>query len=126
MRALIIAAGILGFLLVLAAAGGAHLVVAEVRAADPDSRLLRQWDRAILFGLVHTLGALVCAAVAEGSRRLKLVSGWAFVGGVVLFSGVQVARIAGANLPGVLVPIGGLSFLAGWLLLAASAAAAKR
>lgn len=124
MRALILVTAFLGFALVAAAALGAHMVLADIRAADPASPLLRQWDQAIAFGLFHVLAALACAALPTAPRT-RLASGWLFVAGVVLFSAVQLVRIAGAPLSGVLVPIGGLALMAGWLGLAASAIMSK-
>lgn len=124
-RALILVAGLFGAVLVAAAAAGAHLVVADIRATDPAPPLLRQWDQAVLFGLLHLLAALACAALPLRSP-VRIASGWLFIAGVLLFSGVQLARIAGADLPGTLVPMGGLCLIAGWLLLAGSAIFAKR
>lgn len=121
MRALVFAASVLGFALVATAAIGVHLVLADIRAADVSSPLLRQWDQAILFGLVHAPAALAAAALPTAPRA-RLAGGWLFVAGVVLFSGVQLARIAGAPAPGFLVPAGGLALMAGWLALAVSAA----
>ena len=119
MRALIATAGLLGFALVATAAIGAHAVLADIRAADPASPLLRQWDQAILFGLLHTVATLVCAALLPS--RVRAAGGWLFIVGAALFSGVQLARIAGLPPPGMLVPVGGVSLMAGWLALAVSA-----
>lgn len=124
MRALTLVSALLGFLLVAVAAVGAHLVLAPIRAADALSPLLHQWDQAITLGLLHVLAALACVALP--AARFRTSSGRLFVAGVVLFSLVQLARIAGAPLPAFLVPIGGLSMMAGWVALAASAALAKR
>lgn len=125
MRALIFVTGLLGFALVVAAATGAHSILADIRAADPASPVLRQWDQAILFGFVHVLASLG-SAVAPTHERAHTIAGWLFVAGVVLFSFVQLARIAGVALPGMLVPVGGVALIAGWVVLAASALLAKR
>lgn len=125
MRLLVLVASLLGFAFVAGAAGGAHVVLADIRAQDAASPVLRQWDQALMLGLAHTLAALACAAIPPASR-LKLAAGWTFVAGAGLFSGVQLVRIAGIGVPGMLVPIGGVCLMAAWLLLAASAALAKR
>jgi uncharacterized membrane protein YgdD (TMEM256/DUF423 family) len=118
MKSLVIAASICGFLLVAAGAIGAHMI--PVEAKD-------RWDGALLYGFVHTLAALGAVLLPLGGR-LKLVSGWAFFAGVLLFSGIQIAKAMTASggaspLDGLtmLVPVGGLAFMAGWLLLGAAA-----
>jgi uncharacterized membrane protein YgdD (TMEM256/DUF423 family) len=116
---------LLGFAIVLAAATGAHSVLADIRAADPASPLLRQWDQAILFAFVHVLAALGTAVVPT-HERARLIAGWLFVAGVVLFSGIQLARVAGVELPGMFLPVGGVALMAGWVVLAVSALLAKR
>lgn len=122
MKSLVIAASICGFLLVAVGAIGAHMI--PVEAKD-------RWDGALLYGFVHTLAVLGAALLPLGGR-LKLAAGWAFFAGVVLFSGIQVAKAMTAQ-DGVspldslttLVPVGGIAFMAGWLLLAASGFAAR-
>lgn len=123
MKGLVVAAAVCGFGLVAAGASGAHMV--PIEAAD-------RWDGALLYGFVHTLAALA-AALAPMRGRLSAASGWAFVAGVVLFSGVQIGRMmtsSGGASPfdavSMLVPVGGLAFMAGWLLLALAALIQRR
>lgn len=121
MRGLVVAASLLGLLLVAAGAAGAHSVPVDAGA---------QWQSAVTYGFVHTLATLA-AALMPFRNRLQLASGWAFVAAVVMFSGVQMAKILWAGMMGVvatpldplsfLVPIGGMAFIAGWLLLGLSA-----
>ena len=84
MRALIVAASLLGLLLVAAGAAGAHTVPID---AGP------RWQSAILYGFVHALAAAV-SAILPFRSRLQIVAGWCFVAAVVLFSGVQIGRLA--------------------------------
>jgi len=122
MRALIICAAVCGFLLVAVGAIGAHMVVVE--AAD-------RWNSAMLYGFVHALAALGAAA-APLQGRIRLAAGWAFIAGVVLFSGIQIARmLAGSSATplevlGPLVPVGGIAFMLGWVLLAIAAGVSRR
>ena len=52
-------------------------------------------------------------------------AGWLFVAGIVLFSGSLYAlALTGRRSLGAVTPVGGLCFLAGWALLALSAATA--
>ena len=123
MKSLVIAASICGFLLVATGAIGAHMI--PVEAKD-------RWDGALLYGFVHTLAVLGAALLPVGGR-LRLISGWAFFAGVVLFSGIQIAKAMTATdgaspLDGLtmLVPVGGIAFMTGWLLLGASALLARK
>ena len=118
MRVLIAAASVCGLLLVAAGAAGAHMVPIEAT---------RQWDSALLFGFVHTLAALAATAV-NLRTRMALVAGWVFVAGVLLFSGIQIAKLltaSGGASPfdalTMLVPVGGIAFMLGWGLLAIAA-----
>ncbi len=118
MRALTVAAAICGLALVAVGAIGAHLVPIEGRS---------RWDGALLYGFVHTLAALAVALLPMRGR-ISLGSGWAFIAGVLLFSGVQIAKAMTASdgvspLDGLtmLVPVGGIAFMAGWGLLGLAA-----
>lgn len=118
MRVLTVAASVCGFVLVAAGAIGAHMVPIEARD---------RWDGALLYGFVHTLAALA-AALLPMRGRMSLGAGWAFIAGVLLFSGIQVAKAMTAAdgvspLDGLtmLVPIGGIAFMAGWILLGLAA-----
>ena len=75
MRAIIVAAALLGLLLVAAGAAGAHTVPIDAN---------KQWQSALLYGFVHTLAAVV-AAIMPFRSRLQLASGWAFILSVVMF-----------------------------------------
>ena len=115
MPQLVVLAAFLGLLLTIAGAVGAHVIGAD----DPS------WNSAMLFGFVHTLAALVAAALPLAGR-LKLAAGWAFLAGVLLFSFALIARSGVRSLAAgdpaswlaMSAPVGGLSFMAGWLLLA--------
>jgi uncharacterized membrane protein YgdD (TMEM256/DUF423 family) len=49
-------------------------------------------------------------------------AGWAFLGGVLLFSGsLYLLVLTGTRWLGAITPLGGLAFLAGWCLLALGA-----
>lgn len=120
MKPVIAVASLLGLLLTAAGAIGAHIVSDEIAG------VAGRWDGALLYGFVHVLAAVIAVAAPLG--RIRLVAGWAFIAGVVLFSGVQMGgmlwgRGAGSPLDAVsmLIPIGGLSFMAGWIALGVAA-----
>lgn len=116
------AAGILGFLAVALGAFGAHGLEGRLGAAAQG-----WWETASFYGLIHAAAALALA-VAPGQGFAR--AGWAFVTGAVLFSGslyaMALLSLSGGAPPalGMVTPLGGLCFLAGWML--AVAAALKR
>jgi len=86
--------------------------VAEPRAQD----LLRT---GALYGFVHCLATFASAAVMQmGGARARFAPGF-FLAGVLLFSGsLYGMALGGPHILGVVTPIGGLSFMVGWLVLA--------
>jgi uncharacterized membrane protein YgdD (TMEM256/DUF423 family) len=68
---------------------------------------------------MHTMATFACATFMQvGSRRARFAPAF-FLSGVVLFSGSLYALAAGApRWVGAVTPLGGLSFLIGWLVLA--------
>lgn len=102
---------ILAFLGVAAGAFGAHALRDHL---TPDR--LAIYQTGAQYQLVHAL-ALVAIACApfRSPRRV----GWLFLFGVIVFSGSLYAlAITGLRWLGAITPLGGLSFLAGWALLA--------
>jgi uncharacterized membrane protein YgdD (TMEM256/DUF423 family) len=119
MRPLTVAAAICGLLLVAAGATGAHMIPIENRGG---------WDGAILYGFIHTLAA-VMAAFSPFRGEIRIAAGWSFIAGVVLFSGIQIVRLmapGSLGFAGPLVPVGGIAFMIGWVLIGASAVLSRR
>lgn len=106
------------FVGVAAGAFGAHALKARLA---PD--LLSIFEVGVRYQLVHALALFAVAwACARWPGRLAAASGWAFVAGTVLFSGsLYLLALTGIRAFGVVTPVGGVLFLAGWLLLAAAA-----
>jgi uncharacterized membrane protein YgdD (TMEM256/DUF423 family) len=100
-----------GFLGVCAGAFGAHGM------ADPTGRELLRTGAT--YELIHALAALAAVALARlGARRARIAAAL-FLAGSALFSGSLYALALGApRLTGVVTPLGGLLFLAGWAALA--------
>jgi len=68
-----------------------------------------------LYGFVHALATLATGVLTPRARLAPAL----FLAGVLLFSGSLYALALGAPpLVGAITPVGGLSFLAGWLALA--------
>jgi uncharacterized membrane protein YgdD (TMEM256/DUF423 family) len=135
MRTLIVAAAICGLLLVGAStghnsappAGGPDLAMAWMIKETGRQDLL---NTILLFGFAHVLAALGTAALPLGGLLFRL-SGWGFLAGVVMFSGGLTARLllgedGRVNALTMLVPVGGVAFMAGWILLAIAALVKRR
>lgn len=99
---------------VAAGAFGAH---ALRHLPDGD---LAIYETAVRYQLIHALALLAVALVAaQWPGRLVHVAGWAFVTGVVVFSGSLYALVfSGIRWLGAITPIGGVAFLLGWGVLA--------
>ena len=107
--------------LTLAAAGGFLSVGFGAFAAhgivDPRAQeLLRTGS---LYGFIHCLAVFASAAVQQMGGTRAWFASPLFLAGVLLFSGSLYAMALGApRWLGAVTPIGGLCFLAGWLVLA--------
>lgn len=98
---------------------GAHVL--EPRLAP---RMLSIFHTAVQYHLIHALGLLGTGILLmhRASALLRLAA-WMFVAGIVVFSGsLYVLSISGTRWLGAITPLGGLAFIAGWLLLALGAA----
>lgn len=78
------------------------------------------WQTGVHYQMIHALGLILIGILIHlysGIGSLKLV-GWLFVGGIILFSGsLYLLAIFEIRKLGMITPIGGLAFLAGWLVL---------
>jgi len=106
---------VLGFLSVALGAFGAHALKAQL---PPPA--LAAFETAVRYQFLHALALLFVGAQGHAAPRPgATLAGGLFVGGIVLFSGSLYAlAFSGVNLWGAVTPVGGLCFLAGWLVLA--------
>lgn len=77
------------------------------------------WQTGVQYQMYHALALLAVGLLSQthASKALKL-SGLAFILGSFLFSGSLYALALGAlPITGMITPIGGLSFLLGWVAL---------
>jgi uncharacterized membrane protein YgdD (TMEM256/DUF423 family) len=102
------------FLAVAAGAFGAHGLQQVL-----DDYSLKVWQTAATYQLAHAL-ALILLGVLEEQRRIRLNFAHAAFGiGIVIFSGSLYAlALSGVKTLGMITPLGGLAFLAGWASLA--------
>jgi uncharacterized membrane protein YgdD (TMEM256/DUF423 family) len=122
-------AALLGAAGVMLGAFGAHGLPGWLSqlgyATDDIARRMDLFETAARYQLFHALALAVTAQVVDrtGSRMAHLAA-WAFLVGVIVFSGLLYAlTVVGPalNWLGAVVPLGGLSMIAGWLLLAVAA-----
>lgn len=106
------------FLSVALGAFGAHGLKSRI---SPD--MLAVYETGVHYHMMHALGLILVAILAEKwSSPLISWSGWALFVGIVLFSGSLYAlSISGIRILGAITPLGGVSFLIGWVLLAIAA-----
>jgi uncharacterized membrane protein YgdD (TMEM256/DUF423 family) len=104
-----------GMLGVAAGAFGAH----ALRERLPDN-MLAIFETGVRYQLYHALALLAVALLlARVPSTAGVVAGWLFTAGIVIFSGsLYVLVLSGVRWLGAITPIGGVAFLAGWLLLA--------
>lgn len=84
---------------------------------------LATWNTAVLYHLVHGLGLILLGVLYQCHPSYNQLStaGWLLVSGIVLFCGsLYVLVLSGVKPLGIITPLGGVAFLLGWLLLAAS------
>lgn len=115
-RIFIILSGLLGFTAVALGAFGAHALQSRLGSLPDGVKRLDWWNTAAHYHLTHALALAVAAwLVHRGAGAAALVAGWAFVAGVMLFSGsLYMMTITGETKLGVITPFGGLLFLLGW------------
>ena len=108
-----------GFLAVLLGAFGAHGLRARFEGTADAVKRLEWWQTASSYHLSHALAiGLAAALAARTGHALAAVSGYAFTGGILLFSGsLYVMTLTGVRALGAITPIGGLALLAGWACL---------
>jgi uncharacterized membrane protein YgdD (TMEM256/DUF423 family) len=86
------------------------------------TRRLDLFETAVRYQMVHAL-AIVLTGVLLQTRQSRSwhAAGWAFLAGIVLFSGLlYILTVAGPNWKwlGAVVPLGGISLIIGWLAIA--------
>ena len=112
-RAWLAVAALTGLTAVAIGAAASHLL-----GALPGDRA--GWiDTALQYQMLHAAALLAVAILAAGrGARLLDLAGLCFVGGLLVFSGLLYAMgLGGPRWLGAVVPLGGLSYMAGWAAL---------
>jgi uncharacterized membrane protein YgdD (TMEM256/DUF423 family) len=109
--------------LLVGAAGGSAVLLgafgAHALRGILDAHSSELWHTAVSYHMWHALA--LALAVALGSGRSGRIAAFAFVLGIVLFSGSLYALALGApRWTGIITPFGGLAFITGWIALGLS------
>jgi uncharacterized membrane protein YgdD (TMEM256/DUF423 family) len=109
-RAMRIAA-IMGLLAVALGAFGAHGLKDELARTQNGTAI---WEKAVFYHFIHAVMLFILAT----RKPLKRISWFGFLIGIILFSGsLYIYAIAGTHWMVYLTPLGGVSFMVGWICL---------
>ena len=102
---------------VILGAFGAHALRDRL---DASSRSI--YETAVMYHFFHALGVLIVSLMPKSGLLTQSQASWIcglLSAGIVLFSG-SLYGLAVTRIPvlGAITPVGGLSFIAGWLMLA--------
>ncbi|MCP3781130.1 MULTISPECIES: DUF423 domain-containing protein [Paenibacillus] len=115
MKILLLLGCIVMFLAVALGAFGAHALKKRL-SAD----MLSIFQTGIQYQIAHGLGLLLLGVLADSLVHSSLIvtAGWVMLVGILLFSGSLYAlSISGVRKLGAITPIGGLAFLASWVIV---------
>jgi uncharacterized membrane protein YgdD (TMEM256/DUF423 family) len=80
------------------------------------------YERAVFYHFVHALGLMVVPLMARAGWLSVTIASWVcalLLVGIIVFSGSLYAlAMTGVRMLGAITPIGGVSFILAWLLLA--------
>ncbi|PRY88058.1 DUF423 domain-containing protein [Mongoliibacter ruber] len=87
------------------------------------------FETAVKYHFYHTLALLACAFLLELYPSNKKLSAafWLFAIGIIIFSGtLYTLSLTGVSWLGAITPIGGVAFIAGWVMMMISAKQPKK
>ena len=120
----LLSAGISGAIGVILGAIGSHWLKDRLNYWE-----LNSFETGVRYQLFHTLALLALVVIMDKLNSPLLTwSGFAFIAGVLLFSGSiyllslkEIFHIYGSNLLGPVTPVGGLLLIIGWILIGITA-----
>ncbi len=87
-----------------------------------DAYSLSVYEKAVFYHFIHALGVLIVSLMPKAGYLSQAQSTWIcglLAAGIVLFSGsLYVLAVSRNPILGAITPVGGLSFIAAWLMLA--------
>ncbi len=116
--------------LLMAAAVGLGAFGAHGLRSRLDAYSMSVYEKAVFYHFVHAAGILIVALLARThaiSSAGEARAGWLLFIGILIFSGSLYAlAMSGIRVLGAITPLGGLAFIAGWLVLAYESLRAPR
>jgi len=115
LQTLIILGSIMMFLAVALGAFGAHALKRKL-SAD----MIKIYETGVQYHLIHGLGIILIGLLADRleSSSLVMLAGWLMFAGIILFSGsLYTLSVTGIRKLGAITPLGGIAFLAGWVMI---------
>ncbi len=114
MKLFILLGALNGFLAVALGAFGAHGLEGKI-----SERALTTWEKAVDYQMFHTAALLAVGLLMAKIQSPSLTwAGWMFFVGIVIFSGsLYIYSTTAIKGFAMITPIGGFSFLIGWILL---------
>jgi uncharacterized membrane protein YgdD (TMEM256/DUF423 family) len=102
---------------VMLGAFGAHALKERLEPS-----MLQIYHTGVEYQFYHAIGVLIVGVLFRTYPSVGLKwAGWLFIAGIVLFSGsLYLLALTGINELGMITPIGGVSFIAGWMTMALS------
>jgi len=86
-----------------------------------DAYSMSVYEKAVFYHFIHALGLLIVSSLSRIGALARPTGAWVcglLLAGIVLFSGSLYAlAVTGIRVLGAITPVGGLSFIAAWLLL---------
>lgn len=113
----IIAGAINAAIAVAFGAFGAHALKEKLSA-----HYLAVWETAVQYQMFHALG-LIAIGILMSSSLLGPITqlnwaGYLLLAGTIIFSGsLYILSLTGIGILGAITPIGGVAFIAGWIML---------
>jgi uncharacterized membrane protein YgdD (TMEM256/DUF423 family) len=87
-----------------------------------DASSMSIYEKAVLYHFFHALGLLIVSMLPRIGALPSSVASWVcglLAIGIVLFSGsLYLLAVTGVGILGAITPLGGLAFIAAWILLA--------
>jgi len=113
----IIAGAVNAAIAVAFGAFGAHALKEKL-----SEHYLAVWETAVQYQMFHAIGLLVIGILMSsslfGASTQLTWAGYLLLGGIIIFSGsLYVLSLSGIGILGAITPIGGVAFIAGWIML---------
>jgi uncharacterized membrane protein YgdD (TMEM256/DUF423 family) len=113
-------ASILAMLAVAFGAFGAHALKEHLTPQHLDT-----WNKAVLYQFIHCIAICITGLMMlHSSESVINNAGWLFTAGIIFFSGslylLSTTELHGMSVKwaGPVTPLGGMCFIAGWIMLA--------